>query len=193
MRRFWAVAAGGSLLLAGFGVAAAQTGETSEVTSAEQKATGGGSDVMPAFPGRPAPPPFGRGPDRAGWKGGPGGPFGFEFGPGPHAPGIHGENTAPAGDGKGFRTTAHQLGEVTDVSASAITVKSEDGYERTYALDEDTLVEAGRDGIADVKKGDTVRVMAVVQGERAQAHAIVDETTTRRIREKASPEGRKPR
>jgi hypothetical protein len=140
--------------------------------------------VVPA-PG-PAQPPapgkhFGRGHGH--------GPFGGRlFGPGPFGGlgkfgGIHGEFTLKKPDGSGFQTWATQLGEVTEVSASSITVKSEDGFSRTYTLDENTVVNAGRDGIGTVKTGDTVRVVGLVEDGKARAAAVMDSTSLGRIGE----------
>lgn len=194
--RRWPVAIGmvGVLGLAGVGVAAAQSDDSP--TPAKEPAT----TAVPAEPGPgwaeagPGDRIFLRGP---GGPGGPGGPHGgpmfekrigaFGFG------GIHGENTTKDPDGDGFRTTAHQFGEVTDLSASKITVKSEDGFSRTYDVTEDSLVNAGRDGIGDVKKGDQVRVMALVEGDKATAMHVTDETNLGKIGEKwwPKPNGKK--
>lgn len=117
-----------------------------------------------------------------------GGHRGFgKFGPGGHGGfgkfGIHGEFTTKAPDG-GYRTVASQTGEVTSVSKSSITVKSEDGFSRSYAVDENTLVNAGRDGIDSVKTGDQVQLMALVEGEKARAVRIMDTTNVERLRER---------
>jgi hypothetical protein len=66
-------------------------------------------------------------------------------------------------------------------------VKSADGFTRTYAVDENTLVNAGRDGIGDVKEGDTVGVMAAVNGDAASAMRISDGTRTDAIRQHWAP------
>jgi hypothetical protein len=111
------------------------------------------------------------------------------FGPGPMGFGkfgggaIHGEVTSPKEDG-GYRTMAFQTGEVTSVSKSEVALKSEDGFTRTYKLDEDTLVNAGRDGIDNVKNGDKVKVMAVVEGNEARAVHVVDATNIERSRQR---------
>jgi hypothetical protein len=65
---------------------------------------------------------------------------------------------------------------VTAVSKDSITVKSEDGFSRTYSITEDTLVNAARDGIDDVKNGNTVNVFAVVANGKATAAQINDGT-----------------
>lgn len=104
---------------------------------------------------------------------------------------IHGELTVPGRDG-GYRTLATQVGAVTSVSASEIAVKSADGFSRTYAVDDDTLVNAGRDGIGDVKTGDEVRVMAVVEDGDARAVQVADTTNIRRSMDRWRP-GPRPR
>ena len=90
--------------------------------------------------------------------------------------GLHGEFTIKKPDGSGYETVATQTGEVTAVSPSSITVKSEDGFSRTYSVDENTVVGSGRDGIGSVKTGDTVNVAGVVEGGKASAAAILDST-----------------
>src|SRR5207245_10029091 len=74
--------------------------------------------------------------------------------------GMHGEFVVPK-PGGGYQTVLTQLGTVESVSSSSITVKSEDGFSHTYTVNNDTLVYAGDNGIADVAHGDTVRVLAV--------------------------------
>lgn len=101
-------------------------------------------------------------------------------------PGIHGEFTTRGRDG-GFQTIATQRGEVTEVSASSLTVKSEDGFTRTYAVDDNTLVAAGDDGIADVKVGDKVAVTAVVVDGKASAVDVRDATQVRALRDRWAP------
>lgn len=87
-------------------------------------------------------------------------------------PGIHGEFTMPDGNG-GYRVIATQFGEVTAVSPQSITVKSEDGFTKTYVVTEATRVGAdGRDGIADIANGDKVGVSATVAGDTATATHI---------------------
>ena len=88
---------------------------------------------------------------------------------------LHGEFVVPK-DGGGYQTVATQRGEVTAVSKDSITVKSDDGYSRIYILTEDTLVNAARDGIDDVKVGNTVQVTAVVADGKATASSVNDGT-----------------
>ena len=114
-------------------------------------------------------------------KDGPGHRMGMGMGKG-----IHGEYTAPDGNG-GYRTFAHQVGEVLKVSATSIELKSEDGFTKTYAVDDDTMVNAGRDGIADVKVGDKVGLQALVSGDTAKALHIRDITNAKALRHKFAP------
>lgn len=93
--------------------------------------------------------------------------------------GIHGQFTVPGPNG-GYQTILTQIGTVDSVSASSITVKSEDGYTHTYSVDNNTLVAAGNNGIADVAKGDTVRVLAVGNA----AKQILDATKVQSLRQK---------
>jgi hypothetical protein len=69
---------------------------------------------------------------------------------------------------------AFQNGEVTAISDTSVTLKSEDGYERAYTIDEDTQVSA------DVEKGDEVMLMATVDGDTATAVSVMEENDTKR-------------
>jgi hypothetical protein len=86
---------------------------------------------------------------------------------------LHGE--AVVGDGKGgFRTVAFQRGEVTAVSATSMTVKSADGFSRTYTLNSTTKVNRGRATVGDIRAGHRVAVRAVVAGATATALGVRD-------------------
>jgi hypothetical protein len=174
---------GGALLLAGIGVAAAQTDDTPPPSN------------PPAAEGRP-PAAEGQAPadgpregaragrPEGGKQGGRPGGGGKHGGPGGHA--LHGSFVVPDGD-DGFRTMEVQNGIVTAVSSSSITVRSADGFSKTYVVDDNTIVNAGRDGIADVKENDTVHVDAVVEGNTSKARRIHDTTTNQAIRKQANP------
>lgn len=159
------VAAGAALglILAGLGVAAAQTDGTTAAPAA------------PNAPAAPAQPPPGR-PGHPG-RGGPGGGM---------ALGIHGEHVTRA-PGGGYQTIATQTGEVTDVNGSSLTVKSEDGFTRTYTVDDNTLVNAGNQGIGDVKKADQVHVKAVVKDGKAAAVEVDDVTQVGQLHDRWRP------
>ena len=175
-----------SFFLVGLGVAYAQS-ESSSTTATTLPAVvpPAPGQIDPSTPAQPAPNAkpghgFGRGHH---------GPFGGKFfglgGFGQFGRGgpLHGEFTIRKPDGNGFQTVAVQTGEVTAVSPSSITVKSEDGFSRTYSVDENTVVGAGRDGIGTVKTGDTVRVAGVVEGGQAKAAAVLDSTSLGKIGE----------
>jgi hypothetical protein len=161
----------------GLGVAYAQTDPSTTTTAATPA-----PQVVPA-PGPAQPPAHGKGFGRGH------GPFGGKlFGPGHFGGhgrfgGIHGEFTVKKPDGSGYQTWASQLGEVTEVSSSSMTVRSDDGFSRTYLLDENTVVTSGRDGIGTVKTGDTVRVAGLVEDGKARAAAVMDSTSLGRIGE----------
>lgn len=156
------VAAGlvGGVVLAGFAQATAQTPTPTPSES-------GGTTTQQA-------PKNGPGPGGRGHHGGPGGM------------GIHGEFVTAA-PGGGYQTIATQRGEVTAVSATSVTVKSEDGYSRTYVVDDNTSVNAGNEGIGDVKTGDDVHVLAIVANGKANAVELRDATETGRIRDRWAP------
>ena len=168
-----AVAVGVAAL--GIGVAAAQTGDSGPTTTVKPAQEGARVEGMDG----PRHKMGHRGP------GGPGGPGGK----GMFGPGIHGEFTVPDGNG-GYRTMASQMGTVVSVSSTSIEVKSEDGFTKKYAVSDDTMVNAGRDGIADVKEGDKVHVAAVVNDGAYNAIDIHDVTNMREWRDKFGP--RKP-
>ncbi|NUT50783.1 MAG: hypothetical protein HOV94_26260 [Saccharothrix sp.] len=81
-------------------------------------------------------------------------------------PGGYGMRGGPGGlviMGGPFGDTQHgdfQNGEVTEISDSSMTVKSPDGFSRTYRLDDDTKVNDGQGDLDDVKKGNVVTVIA---------------------------------
>jgi hypothetical protein len=189
-----ALVAGGvvaGFFLAGLGVAFARTSpsHTTRLLAAPAAITPTQA-VTPATPGQTTPgqAPNGDPGKKFGHRGpfGHGGPFGgklFGFGGFGRFGGLHGEFTVKKPDGSGFQTMATQTGEVTAVSPSSITVKSEDGFSRTYSVDENTVVGSGRDGIGSVKTGDTVSIAGVVEGSAAKAAAVVDSTGLGKIGE----------
>jgi hypothetical protein len=180
VRRFRTPVVAGAVVLgffvAGLGVAFAQTDPTG--TTATTTITTAAPNQPPVQgPGKL----FGRGHGH-----GPEGLFGgklFGLGGFGRFGGLHGEFTMRKPDGNGFQTVAVQTGEVTAVSPSSITVKSEDGYSRTYSVDENSVVGSGRDGIGNVKTGDTVRIAGVVEDGKARAAGILDSTSLGKIGE----------
>ena len=104
---------------------------------------------------------------------------------------IHGEFVVPNGS-NGYRTLDVQRGQVTSVSSDSITVKSADGFSKTYDVDQNTVVDSGRDGIGNVKKDDTVDLTAVASGGKASAMSINDETNLGSIRQHWNPNTQSP-
>jgi hypothetical protein len=100
-----------------------------------------------------------------------GGGFGAGFGGVGGA--LHGEFVVPRSGG-GYQTDDTQRGSVTAVSTSSITVKSADGFTKTYKVTSSTLVDAQRDGIGSIKNGHQVSVLATVSGGTATATSIQD-------------------
>jgi hypothetical protein len=122
-----------------------------------------------------------------GMRGGPGGMHGMRGGPMGEA--LHGELVVKAQDGT-ISTVRQVQGTVTAVTSTSITVKAEDGYTATFAVNSDTEVRTGlptrdRDSaesttqsIADVSVGDVARVHGTVSGDTATAqhlHAMTAE------------------
>jgi hypothetical protein len=118
----------------------------------------------------------GDGPHRDGMPG-PGGHHGGGMrGPGM---GIHGTFVVPQPDGSGYQTVHMQRGEVTEVSATSITVSSEDGYSKAYVVDASTEVNRGGT-IADIAVGASVMVVGVAGDDSAAdvtATRVVDAAT----------------
>jgi hypothetical protein len=112
---------------------------------------------------------------------GPGGGQGFggqAGGPGGTAGGglvsaLHGTYVVSDGNG-GYTTQLTQTGTVSAVSSSSITVKSTDGYSKTYVVGSSTSVDNGSDAIGDVATGHTVRIVATSSSDTATATTITD-------------------
>ncbi|WP_205759975.1 hypothetical protein [Arthrobacter sp. PAMC25564] len=138
--------------------------------------------------------PGGQGPAQGGFAGGM---------PGQAGPGQGGAgNFSPDGMGGGlaaalhaeyvvlqggaYVTKAEQLGSVTEVTSGSVTVKSSDGFTRSYALGADVVVskqqqrrqQAGGStgsqlGVADIATGATVRIVAAKNGTDYAAESVV--------------------
>ncbi|MCW2571030.1 MAG: hypothetical protein JWO88_1088 [Frankiales bacterium] len=170
-----AAAVGLGLTLGAAGIAAAATDPSPSPS--------GGATAQAA----PQPPPPGqRGPGR-GFGRGPGGGHRGGRGLGPGGA-LHGDFVLPNAGG-GYRNVRMQHGVVTSVSTTSLTVKSDDGYTQTYVLTAATLVDAGRDGIATVKKGESVAVLGTVVGKTATANEVRDLTKIQTERKQFAPRG----
>ena len=129
-------------------------------------AAGGAAVIHAAAPSGDAGhggPGFGGGPGGGPGGGGPGGggPGGARL---PAA--LHGEFVVSDGHG-GYTTELTQTGTVTDVSDTAITARSDDGYTQTYLITTDT-----RQGHTPVHAGDTATIRAVANNGTNTATAI---------------------
>lgn len=165
-----AVAVAGAVSVAS--IASAQTPSPSASPSAPPSAAAKPSAAAPKAPGRP-----GRMPDFGGKA--------LPFGPGGPGGALHGEYTTIK-PGGGYQTIDVQQGQVTAVSTGSITVKSDDGFSKSYTVTESTLVDAQRDGIGSVKVGDTVSVQATVSGSTATATDITDRSQVRQAHPRPS-------
>jgi hypothetical protein len=92
---------------------------------------------------------------------------------------LHGQFVRPA-PGGGYQTVLIQSGVITAVSPSAITLRSADGYRRTYQVTGSTIVDARRGGIGSVYQGDSAALLAAGTGRAATAVRIRDLTLLRR-------------
>ncbi|WP_174900302.1 hypothetical protein [Acrocarpospora macrocephala] len=88
---------------------------------------------------------------------------------------IHGEFVVPKEEG-GFQTVSTQNGTVTAVDQASVTVRSEDGFSRTYTIADTTRVNGGREGIDSVEVNDQVTVLATVEAGKATATMVINMT-----------------
>jgi hypothetical protein len=107
---------------------------------------------------------------------------------------LHSESVLKKADGT-FETVLTQQGTVDAVSETSVTVKSEDGFTQTYAVNADTKIikfpapaadgspATGDDGkrlkrsevtIAEIATGEAVRISGVKNGDKATARQIVE-------------------
>ena len=101
--------------------------------------------------------------------------FGGGFGFGGLFGALHGQLVV-AKPGGGYQTVDVQTGQVTAVSTTSITLKSADGFTKSYTVTSSTLVDAQRDGIGSVKVGNQATMVATVSGSSATATSINDLT-----------------
>ena len=155
-------------LLAGAGGAALATASSaSSATNAPATPTPSAPTGSPSAGSRvPGHWPAFRGPMGHGTPGG----GGFFAGPGGV---VHGQVVVPQPGGQ-YRTEDIQTGTVTAVSSSSLTVRSADGYTKTYQVTSATRVAAGRTGIGSVKVGNRVAVTATVHGSTASLTRVID-------------------
>ncbi|GIJ10620.1 hypothetical protein ACFFMR_15395 [Micromonospora andamanensis] len=87
---------------------------------------------------------------------------------------LHGEVVVKTRDG-GTKTVAVQRGKVTALADDKITVRSTDGFTRTWTFADDLRVVERRKSIesTDIKVGTKLGVAGALNGEQAQARLIV--------------------
>lgn len=85
---------------------------------------------------------------------------------------LHGEVTLA---GEEHRVIVFQHGEVQKVSATSVTVKSNDGFVETYALSEDTKVREDREEakVSDIDTSDRVLVVALKDDSALGARRVI--------------------
>jgi hypothetical protein len=85
---------------------------------------------------------------------------------------LHGEVTLA---GEDHRVIVFQRGAVQKVSATSVTVKSNDGFVETYALSEDTKVRENREEaqVSDIDTSDRVLVVALKDDSELGARRVI--------------------
>ena len=99
---------------------------------------------------------------------------------------LHGQFVVGKSGG-GYETVDVQDGRVTAVSTTSITLKSADGFTKSYVVTGATMVDAQRDGIGSVKVGNQAAVQATVSGSTATAISIEDLTLLQQGRSDFGP------
>ena len=87
---------------------------------------------------------------------------------------VHGQYTVKSGSA--YKTFDVQVGTVSAVSPTSITVVSSDGFSATYAVQPSTVVDSQAGGISSVAKNDQVRIQALVSGNSSTATSVFDMT-----------------
>jgi hypothetical protein len=168
----WKKVAGGVALAAVVAV-----GGVAAVTAANASSDSGSTQAGPGGTGGSGYGPAGFGPggqaDGTGATGGsgtgmPGGGFGGRGGAMALAGALHGEFVVQTQDG-GTQTERLQTGSVTAVAAGSMSVTSTDGFAATYVIGSDV-------DVSGVAVGDTVRVIATVDGDTVTATSVQSAT-----------------
>ncbi len=81
---------------------------------------------------------------------------------------LHGELVV-AKAGGGTQTIVTQAGAVTAISKESVSIKSSDGFARTYAITEKTLIGPPGATSSDLKTGDEAHVAALKNGDSLAA------------------------
>ncbi|AUI62287.1 hypothetical protein [Amycolatopsis sp. BJA-103] len=102
---------------------------------------------------------------QGGMMGGPGGRVLVGPGGGMPRDALHGDFVVSDGKG-GYSTERLQTGEITEISATSVSLTSKDGYKQVYTVDSSTRK------TGDPKIGETVTVTAKVSGNTATATTL---------------------
>ncbi|WP_155846856.1 hypothetical protein [Arthrobacter sp. 131MFCol6.1] len=188
LKRGLAVAGAAAVLAVGAGAGVyALTSSATAATGAAGGAAAGGTGGQGFAPGVPGSAQDGSAQGGFGGGGMPG-----QGGPGDFAAGGMGSGLSAAVhaeyvvlQGSAYTTMAEQLGTVSEISSSSVTVKSSDGFTRSYALGSDVVVsnlqqrrqQAGGTGaqlsVADIVAGGTVRIVAAKEGSGYTAASVI--------------------
>lgn len=104
---------------------------------------------------------------------------------------LHGELVVPK-QGGGYQTVLVQRGTATAVSATAISVKSDDGFTATYDVTKATVVNATSGGISSIAKNANVVVLARKTASGGTALRVVDLSAIGRFRGDFDHDGQGP-
>ncbi|HSU47121.1 MAG TPA: hypothetical protein VLJ40_09430 [Arthrobacter sp.] len=110
---------------------------------------------------------------------GPGGQSGLDGGPGGLGMGSAGLNAAVHSEyvvlqGSTYLTMAGQAGTVTEISGTSLTVKSDDGFSRTYTVASDVQVTQGMRQRGSGSTGSTLSLSNVTTGASVRVTALKD-------------------
>lgn len=104
---------------------------------------------------------------------------------------LHGEYVVADGAG-GHRTLVTQRGEVTGVAAGSVTVRSEDGFTRTYEVTAATTVTGGAAGVKSFAAGDAVAVLAERRAGALRASHVADAGRWEDLRSRLEKKANRP-
>ncbi|MGO4807320.1 hypothetical protein AB4089_19620 [Arthrobacter sp. 2MCAF15] len=184
LKRGLVVAGAAAVLAVGAGAGVYALTSTSAAANGTAGAAGGAGGAAGGQGFAPGMPGSAQGGAAAGGMPGQGGPGNFAAGGmGGLSSAVHAEYVVL--QGTEYTTMAEQLGIVSEVSSSSVTVKSSDGFTRSYALGSDVVVsnlqqrrqQAGGTGtqlsVADIVAGGTVRIVAAKDGSGYTATSVM--------------------
>ena len=181
----WLVAGvlGGGLVT---GIAISEFGTATAATPSPTPSASAAPYGGPGLRGHPFLRRFLDGPGRRLFGAGPG--FGLGIGPGLGGRVLHSEATVKTATGN--EVVGTQSGKITDLSGSQLTVKSSDGFTRTYTVDKNTRISLeGTDGaLSSLKSGETVEVSAVKSGSAWDAKSVFEGTLSMPMKPMAPPD-----